>query len=314
MTDPGVPPSPSLRAVLQETTHRLADAGCPSPAADAAALVAAAHGVDPGELHRLVLLGRPASADAGEMEELEGWVQRRVAREPLQHILGQAWFAGVSLEVGPGVFVPRPETELLVERAAQVICEELAPSAGSASQVEVVDLCAGSGAVVVGVATRVEARRAAGQHAPDLVLRAVERDQRAAEYCQRNVDRMGLTVDLRVSDARYEFADREGLVDLVVSNPPYVPQDAVPADQEVRDHDPEVALYGGSADGLAIPLALTRHARDLLRPGGWLLMEHDDSQGESMPRVLEELGFTEVRDHLDLAGRPRLVEGRWPGR
>ncbi|MFC0359399.1 peptide chain release factor N(5)-glutamine methyltransferase [Kytococcus schroeteri] len=299
-----------LTALLRSATQRLAEAGCSSPAPDAAALLGHAVGCDPAEVHRRALLGHAVDADGPEVAALEDGVARRAAREPLQHVLGYAWFAGARLTVGPGVFVPRPETELLVERAGEI----LASRGEGRVQVELVDLCTGSGAVVLGVAAAVERRRQAGERLPELVLRAVEIDHRAAEYAERNIESTGMTVDLRVSDARVEFADREGQADLVVSNPPYVPDGAVPDDPEVADHDPERALYGGSPDGLAVPLQLARHAATLLRPGGWLLMEHDDTQGESLPRLLGELGYVDVVDHRDLAGRPRFVEGRWPGR
>ncbi|WP_462417205.1 N5-glutamine methyltransferase family protein [Kytococcus sp. Marseille-QA3725] len=305
------PAGDSLDSLLRSTTARLGEAGCPSPAADAATLLAHVLECDGSELHRQVLLGRGLSGDDPRRSRLEELVGRRVAREPLQHLTGVAWFAGVPLEVGPGVFVPRPETELLVTRALELLeC----PGRDPQQEVEVVDLCAGSGAVVLGIGCGVERLRQQGEDAPAPVLRAVEMDPVAAEYAQRNIEQLGLTVDLRVSDARFEFDDREGQVDLAVSNPPYVPDGALPVDPEVLEHDPAAALYGGSPDGLALPLALTRRATGLLRPGGHLLMEHDDSQGESMPRMLTELGFTDVRDHLDLAGRPRFVEGRWPGR
>ncbi|WP_374929137.1 peptide chain release factor N(5)-glutamine methyltransferase [Kytococcus sedentarius] len=303
----------ALGTLLRSATARLSDAGCLSPAADAAVLLAHVVDCEPGELHRRVLLGHELAADDPRAERFEAAVVRREAREPLQHITGAAWFAGVELEVGPGVFVPRPETELLVERAvARVLW--LAGGAGPEAQVEVVDLCAGSGAVVLGLAGRLGDRAAAGDAVPGTVLRAVERDPRAAEYAERNIDATGVTVDLRVSDAREEFVDREGQVDLVVSNPPYVPQGVEPLEPEAREHDPAAALYGGSEDGLALPLQLARHARSLLRPGGWLLMEHDDSQGESLPAALAGLGYDQVADHHDLAGRPRVVEAHWPGR
>lgn len=303
----------ALDALLRSATTRLADAGCPSPAADAAVLLAHALDCEPGELHRRVLLGHALAGDDPRQERFEAGVQRREAREPLQHVTGTAWFAGLGLEVGPGVFVPRPETELLVELAAERVLA-LAGGAGPEAQLEVVDLCTGSGAVVLGLARRLADRAEAGQAVPTATLRAVEQDPRAAEYAERNIEAVGVTVDLRVSDAREEFVDREGLVDLVVSNPPYVPEGAEPLEPEAREHDPRQALYGGSADGLALPVELARHARVLLRPGGRLLMEHDDRQGESLPRALEEIGFDQVADHRDLAGRPRVVEAHWPGR
>ena len=137
---------------------------------------------------------------------------------------------------------------------------------------------------------------------------AVELSDLAHGWAVANRDRLGLDVDVRLGDATTAFDDLEGEVDVVVSNPPYIPVGAVPVDPEVRDHDPAVALYGGSVDGLAIPLAVAARAAVLLRPGGVLVMEHADSQGASLPRALRATGeWVQVADHADLSGRPRTT-------
>lgn len=297
---------PGLRELVEDITRRLAVAGCASPRCEATQLVAGVLEVELGEVHRLALLGRRLPPDL--CTPLEGWVARREAREPLQHVLGRAHFAGLELEVGPGVFVPRPETELLAERAAERV-EEWATAEGPGPRpaLELVDLCTGSGALVLGIAQRVQDRgRVPGDR--EIRLHAAEIDPVAAGFARRNAKRSGFTVDLRVRDAVGSFPELQGAVDLVVSNPPYVPVGAVPRDPEVREHDPDLALYGGSEDGLALPLALVDWAHRLLRPGGVLLMEHDDTQGESLPSALQDRGWAGVRDHRDLAGRPRFVE------
>jgi release factor glutamine methyltransferase len=137
---------------------------------------------------------------------------------------------------------------------------------------------------------------------------AVELSGLAHAWALRNRDDLGLDVDIRLGDATAAFPELEGAVDVVVSNPPYIPQGAIPNDPEVRDHDPEVALYGGSADGLRIPLAVASRAAVLLRPGGFFVMEHADVQGDSVQSALATTGlWQQVRDHDDLNGRPRAV-------
>jgi release factor glutamine methyltransferase len=186
--------------------------------------------------------------------------------------------------------VPRPETEVVAGLAIRA-CE------GHDAPV-VVDLCTGSGAIALSVKDEVPAAR----------VHAVELSGLAVAWAARNRDDLGLDVDLREGDATSAFPDLDEAVDVVVSNPPYIPVGAVPLDPEVRDHDPELALYGGSADGLAIPLAVAGRAATLLRDGGVLVMEHADVQGESLPAALRATGcWTDVHDEHDLTGRPRAT-------
>lgn len=274
----------------------LVAAGVPSPDADAVELLSHVLGVDHGEVRMRGILRTPVvERDAERFEDL---VQERAARVPLQHLTGRAHFRHLTLAVGPGVFVPRPETELTAGHAV-----EAARAAGP--DPVVVDLCTGSGAIALAVADEVPGAR----------VHAVELSPDAHGWARRNTDRLGLPVDLRLGDATTAFEDLEGAVDVVVSNPPYIPDGAVPVDPEVRDHDPALALFGRSADGLAVPLAVAARAAVLLHAGGVLVMEHADEQGESLPAALRATGeWRDVVDHRDLAGRPRTTVAVRDGR
>jgi release factor glutamine methyltransferase len=273
------------REVLAAAAARLREAGVASPEHDAAELLAHVLGTDRS---RLVLL---ADVPAAELAAYDDLVSRRAAREPLQHLTGTAWFRHVSLEVGPGVFTPRPETELLAGWAIE--------SARGTDDPVVVDLCTGSGAIAKSVADEVTGAR----------VHAVELDEVAHGYAARNL--AGTGVDLRLGDAFTAFDDLLGQVDVVACNPPYIPLDAWESvAPEARDHDPHLALFSG-ADGLEAIRRLAVRAADLLRPGGLLGVEHADVQGESVPAVLAETGrWTEVRDHPDLTGRARFTTAR----
>lgn len=278
---------------MRAASARLDAAGVCTPAHDAAVLLAHALGVDVAEVHRLRALGR--TVPPGSAERFEQLVAARAERVPLQHLTGRAGFRTLELAVGPGVFVPRPETELLVDLALDVA--RSARSVAGADPV-VVDLCTGSGAIALAIKTELPAAQ----------VYAVELSELAHGWAAANQERLGLDVDLRLGDALDSFTDLVGVVDVVTSNPPYIPSGMVPVDPEVRDHDPEIALYGGSADGLAMPLAVAARAAELLRPGGVLVMEHADVQGESLARALRESGpWADVTGFRDLADRPRAV-------
>ncbi|NHC23274.1 peptide chain release factor N(5)-glutamine methyltransferase [Nocardioides sp. IC4_145] len=275
--------------MLAEATARLREAGVASPEHDAAELLAHVLGTTRG---RLVLVD---AVDQPALDEYAVLVTRRAGREPLQHLTGSAWFRHVELAVGPGVFVPRPETELLagwaVERATELVDGGSAPV--------VVDLCTGSGAIAKAVADEV----------PQAVVHAVELDEAAHRWAVRNL--AGTGVDLRQGDLATAFDDLAGEVDVVTCNPPYIPLDAWESvAPEARDHDPHLALFSGD-DGLDAMRVLERRAALLLRPGGVVGAEHADVQGESAPAVFAATGrWTEVRDHPDLAGRARFVTAR----
>lgn len=299
----------TLYAVVHGARLTLAAAGVGSPDADANELASFVLGEDLAEVHRRMILREAAPPGfVGRFEEL---VEERAARIPLQHLTGRAQFRNLTLDVGPGVFVPRPETESVagwaIEAARAALDTALRRSTCCPSDTYcavagcaplVVDLCTGSGAIALAIKDEVPAAR----------VHAIELSDEAFAWAQRNLQRTGLDVDLRHGDAIASFEDLQGQVDVVVSNPPYIPTTAVPNDPEVRDHDPEVALYGGSEDGLAIPRLVAARAAQLLRPGGVLVMEHADSQGESLPAALSRTGnWASVEDRIDLNGRPRAT-------
>jgi release factor glutamine methyltransferase len=260
-----------------------------SPEHDAAELLAHVLGTTRG---RLVLVDH---VDADRVAAYDALVARRAAREPLQHLTGLAYFRHVELRVGPGVFVPRPETELLagwaIDEAGRVLAAGRRPV--------VVDLCTGSGAVA----------RAVADEVPGAVVHAVELDEAAHAWAERNL--AGTGVDLRQGDMATAFDDLAGTVDVVTCNPPYIPLEAWESvAPEARDHDPHVALFSGD-DGLDAMRVLTVRAALLLRPGGVVGAEHADEQGASAPGVFSASGrWREVRDHTDLAGRPRYLTAR----
>lgn len=271
------------RQVLAGAAERLREAGVASPDHDAAELLAHVLGTTRA---RLPLVDEVPLDLLGEYDVLVG---RRAAREPLQHLTGVAYFRHVELSVGPGVFVPRPETELLAGWAIEHATEGTV----------VVDLCTGSGAIAKAVA----------DEAPGASVHAVELDEAAYRWAERNLT--GTGVDLRHGDLATAFDDLLGTVDVVTCNPPYIPLEAWESvAAEARDHDPHLALFSG-ADGLDAIRVLEGRAALLLRPGGVLGFEHADVQGESAPAVLTASGrWTDVRDHLDLAGRPRFTTAR----
>jgi release factor glutamine methyltransferase len=275
----------SRRTALATATARLRDAGVASPEHDAAELLAHVLGTTRGGL-ALVDDVAPSA-----VEEYDALVARRAAREPLQHLTGAAWFRHVELAVGPGVFVPRPETELLAGWAVE--------QASALGEPVLVDLCTGSGAVAKALVDEV----------PGASVHAVELDEAAHRWAERNL--AGTAVDLRLGDMATAFDDLTGTVDVVTCNPPYIPLDAWESvAPEARDHDPHLALFSG-ADGLDAIRVLERRAALLLKPGGVVGFEHADVQGDSAPAVFVASGrWTDVRDHADLAGRARFTTAR----
>jgi release factor glutamine methyltransferase len=220
---------------------------------------------------------------------LDRLIKRRAGREPLQHILGRAPFRHVMLSVGPGVFIPRPETELLVDAALGYLRD--APLEAPL----VVDLCSGSGALAVAVATEVAGSR----------VFAVEREADALPWLQRNASGTSVTVVAGDATDPELLAELRGTVDIVLANPPYVPAAAI-VDAEVRA-DPAAAVFGGP-DGLALLPDVIARAAEWLRPGGLFAMEHEASQGEVVPELLRMDGrWLSIGDHTDLAGRARYA-------
>jgi len=267
-------------------------------------LVAAVAGTTPAGLVTIDAL------DEDQQRVLAEWVARRARREPLQHILGDAAFRHLTLQVGPGVFVPRPETEVLVDLARDLV-DGHAHGAGRAVRPVLVDLCAGSGAIALALATECQG----------VDVWAVELHDPARAWLERNLaahreplNAAGSTVTVVVADATADpLPELAGRVDVVTCNPPYIPDEAVPRDPEVARFDPPPALYGGP-DGLDVVRGVIATAASLLRPGGWLLVEHGDAQGwqdGGVPQLLvDHVAFDDVDDRTDLAGRPRVSIAR----
>ncbi|KAA1397867.1 peptide chain release factor N(5)-glutamine methyltransferase [Aeromicrobium ginsengisoli] len=271
--------------LLAEATDRLETAGVSSPRHDAETLLSHVTGVPRSSL---ITRAKPNPLQQETFLEL---VDARARRFPLQHLTGSTGFRYVDIEVGPGVFVPRPETEVLAGWAID--------HAKALSSPVVVELCAGAGAIALSVVHEV----------PGASVHAVELDEKAYEWAQRNL--AGTGVDLRLGDMADAFADLDGSVDVVVANPPYIPLDAWESvAPEARDHDPALALWSGD-DGLDAMRVVEQVAWRLLKPGGVIGAEHADVQGESAPEVFRPR-WDGVRDNLDLAQRPRYVTAAKP--
>lgn len=302
-TRPIEPDAPRMGAVLEAAAARLARAGIDTARHDAKLLLAESAGRSLSDVDKAVLMDDAFSQFAPSPEArgaFESMLARREAREPLQHIVGHAPFRYLELEVGPGVFVPRPETELVVQEAIDWI------TAHGLYSPRVVDLCAGSGAIGLAIATEV----------PGAQVWAVELDTQAAQWTRRNMHKVGERFPDLVANYRLEVADAtcpvtlatlDGTADVVISNPPYIPLTNVPQQPEVRDFDPDTALYGGSADGMMIPERIIVRAAALVRTGGLFVMEHDITQGDRTVAFARANGFTEARTHADLTGRPRYL-------
>ena len=295
--------APRMGAVLEAAAARLARAGIDTARHDAKLLLAESAGRSLSDVDKAVLMDDAFSQFAPSPEArgaFESMLARREAREPLQHIVGHAPFRYLDLDVGPGVFVPRPETELVVQEAIDWI------TAHGLYSPRVVDLCAGSGAIGLAIATEV----------PGAQVWAVELDTQAAQWTRRNMHKVGKRFPDLVANYRLEVADAtcpvtlatlDGTADVVISNPPYIPLTNVPQQPEVRDFDPDTALYGGSADGMMIPERIIVRAAALVRKGGLFVMEHDITQGDRTVALARANGFTEARTHADLTGRPRYL-------
>ena len=285
--------------LLREATGLLTAAEVPTPEADALALLAHAWGIDRTALSRRRLFDDPVPTEI--RIEFARLCERRRARIPLQHLTGIAYFRHLELRVGPGVFVPRPETELIVGAA-------LAELTGRSrtERAFVIDLCSGSGAITLALATEFD----------DVDVLGVEREPAALDWARENLalSRLGdSSVEFLQADAASITARRPdliGLADVVVTNPPYVPDDAVPRDREVADHDPAAALYGGDT-GLELPALIVAEAESLLRPGGLLLMEHGEEQGERVRELMESTAsLRQATTHQDYTGRDRFTLAR----
>lgn len=287
-----MPVGGQLRAMLTAAAARLAAAGVGSPRVDAELLAAHLLGVDRSRLWAI-----DDVLDPHAVARYEDLIERRTRRIPLQHLTGLAPFAGMELMVGPGVFIPRPETELIVEAALDLIPSDRPTT--------VVDLCAGSGAIGLAIA----------RLRPRASVHSVELDPDALTWLRRNRDRCAVAGDRPVvihhadaTDPRL-LAELGGQVDLVVSNPPYVPSGAV-LEPEVADHDPHRALFA-DVDGLSVISAMAGPIARLLVPAGWAVIEHDDSHAAGVSALFTAgSGFDRVERRRDLAGRDRFVVTR----
>lgn len=281
-----------LEEALDDATAQLAAANVPNARVDAELLFAHALHESRGRIQALAVSG--AMLPNEDVAAILALVARRAQREPLQHITGRAPFRRIELEVGPGVFVPRPETEWVAQLA---IDELILRRAGAETGLTVVDFCTGSGAIALAVATEV-----AGVN-----VWAVEKSAEAYDWAIRNRDRLGVSnLVIEHTELNQSLPQLDGQVDVLISNPPYIPEGAVPRDLEVRKFDPELALYGGP-DGLDIVREVSQNAHRLLRARGLLVIEHGELQGDAIRQILANDGFTLARTHQDFTGRDRAT-------
>jgi release factor glutamine methyltransferase len=282
------------RNALSRATLLLTEAKVPSPQVDAELLLAHVFGVDRSQLISITQISDE------QVFDYENLIARRANRVPLQHLTGIAYFRHLELAVGPGVFVPRPETELLVEAAINHLKTLSSPRIA-------VDLCAGSGAIALSLALEV----------PGTTVHAVELSDDAFKWLTHNV--VDHAAKLEAVDSHVVvhhgnagdlalLSELSNQVDALVSNPPYIPSEMIPRDPEARDHDPAIALFSGE-DGLDVAREVVVVASDLLKAGGFVGMEHADVQGESMPALFDAMPntWTDVKDNLDYNKRPRFT-------
>lgn len=283
-----------VKATISSATSSLTEAKVSSPQVDAELLLAHVVGV---ERSQIITINQISDEQLSDFNDL---VARRANRVPLQHLTGVAYFRHLELAVGPGVFVPRPETELLVDAAIAHLKKMPAPR-------NAVDLCSGSGAIALSIALEV----------PGTIVLAVELSDDAVKWLAHNIvdhaaklEAVGSHVFIHHGNAgdRSLLADMVGQIDAVITNPPYIPSEMIPREPEARDHDPAIALFSG-LDGLDVARQVVVVAADLLKPGGFFGMEHADVQGESVPALLNEMTGTwaDVKDNLDYNKLPRFT-------
>ena len=277
----------SAPAVIDRVREILREAGVPNAENEARWLLEAASGRSRSDLVLNPELDERVERDAIELAE------RRAAGEPLQYVTGIAGFRRLDLHVGPGVFVPRPETELVVDRAMDRL-----PNGGT-----VIDVGTGSGAIALSIA----------DERPDARVLATERFPEALEWARRNLASTGKDVEIIESDLLDDVpGDLRGRFDVIVSNPPYVPEtDRSTLPSEVVDREPHGALFGGR-NGLDIIERLATDVREWLKPGGWLVLEMGAPQRDRIEELLERLGYADIRVGVDYAEWPRVTEARRP--
>jgi release factor glutamine methyltransferase len=294
MNAPSEPSDLRLSVALRRAVELLGRAGVPDPDVDAELLAAHVLGVGRGAVQAASIRGDDLAPEAARL--LDAAVERRAAREPLQHITGIAAFRHLELRVGPGVFVPRPETEMVAQLAIDALQASAAPAPIA------VDLGTGSGAIALAMATEVPRAR----------VHAAENSVDAFVWATENFSRVGAD-NARVAfvDLADAFPELDGTVSVVASNPPYVPDDAIPRDPEVRLHDPSAALYGGP-DGLDVVRILSRVGLRLAHPGGVIVIEHGEWQGQPIRDILTADGWRAAATHPDLTLRDRATTALRP--
>lgn len=279
--------SVDARALLADAVARLTRAHVPNADIDAELLLGHLLGLGRGELQARLITG--LTLEESTVDAFDRFIERRASREPLQHITGVAPFRSIELAVGPGVFVPRPETEGVAQLAIAALRSVADPSPLA------VDLGTGSGALALSLAHEVPHARVIG----------VENSVEAFIWARGNRDRLHLeNARIVFADLAAALPDLDGTVSVVVSNPPYIPSAAIPRDPEVRLYDPPAALYGGE-DGLDVVRQLSATARRLLRPGGVLVIEHGELQGAQIRELLTADGWRGATTQRDLTGRDR---------
>jgi release factor glutamine methyltransferase len=276
-----------LRDIVEHGAKQFEKIGIDSAITDAELLAGHVLGLSRGGVQAACISAAEISdAEAESILEKYG---RRHSREPLQHIIGLAYFRNLELKVGSGVFIPRPETEFVAQLAIDELTKLKNPIA--------VDLGTGSGAIALAIATEV----------PGCKVFAVEKSQEALLFTEKNFKSYGgSNAQLAVGDLADCFPELNDKVSLVISNPPYIPEQAIPREPEVRLFDPALALYGG-VDGMSVIHKVSATAKRLLVSGGRLVVEHADSQGEQVRQLLLADGFSDVQSHQDLTGRDRAV-------
>ena len=289
----------ALADLRQWAMSTLASAGVPDPEVDAELLIGHILGLGRGEIAAKLVTG--ATIPGESALAIRQLVDRRASREPLQHILGVAWFRSMTLQVGPGVFVPRPETEQLAGMAIDALRSLADPSPIG------VDLGTGSGAIALAMATEV----------PHARIYAVEKSPEALPWTTKNFTALGgsnahlVPGDLAGDELLATFPELAGNVAVIASNPPYIPVDAIPRDPEVQLFDPALALYGGQ-DGLDVVRQVSQVALVLGRPGAQLMLEHGELQGDDIRNILSADGWRATATHRDLTGRDRYTTATRP--
>jgi release factor glutamine methyltransferase len=277
-----------LSAAIEAASAKFGQAGIESFQADAEILLGFVLGLSRGELQVKAITGEELNPD--DELKFQELVERRAERYPLQHLTGVAHFRQLELKVGPGVFVPRFETEVVTQIAIDAL--RAIPSENPVA----VDLATGSGAIALSIAHEV----------PHSKVYAVELSEDALKYTRANFDRYAPEAILVQGDLADAFPELNGLVDVLVSNPPYIPDAMIPIYPEVHLHDPALALYGGD-DGLDLVRKVEATAKRLLREGGALVIEHADMQGDAIRELILSLGWRQARTHKDLSGRDRAT-------